>query len=201
MGSEVHGSGAFLFHALSILSSPPLAPPALHTFILSVQFIPMHNCGYANCPGPDTAARQHIKIRDPLANLTRYRLYHLIRDNPGIGQRQASELLEVCPNTITYHAGVLMDFDLINAKRAGTDIGYYPSGMAMTPAQIKTAKLNPFETAVLSLVRERPGVSQREVVIQSGGSQPRASMALKKLAGLGLLTAQKLGRSVFYNPV
>ena len=160
----------------------------------------MHNCGYPNCPGPETDARQHIKIRDPLSNFTRYRLYHLIRDNPGIGQREASMILEVCTSTVINHIQVLRDFELINVKRAGAHVGYYPVEMTMTPQEILATKLNENERDVLSTVQEKPGVSQREVVGTTGINQSTASQILKKLASIGKLTSQKLGRSVFYYP-
>ena len=148
-------------------SASRVRPPT--TF--AVRAMPRY-CFVEGCKGYGASDARGEKIRDPLEHPTRYRLYHLVRDNPGIGYREIMGVTDLCSGCASYHLKILESAGLVMSKRVGALIGYFVPERATTPADIVIRRLTERQRAVLEAVRGTPGITQQEVVHRTGHTQP-----------------------------
>ena len=66
-----------------------------------------------------------------LASPSTARVADLIRSNPGATQRELGGLLGVSPSTILWHVKRLEDVRLVDARREGRCVRYYPPVAAL----------------------------------------------------------------------
>ena len=153
-------------------------------------------CFVEGCKGYGASDARGEKIRDPLEHPTRYRLYHLVRDNPGIGYREIMGVTDLCSGCASYHLKILESAGLVMSKRVGALIGYFVPERATTPAdQVLTER----QRAVLEAVRGTPGITQQEVVHRTGHTQPSVSQTLRRLVDAGAVRAVRSGPFMTYS--
>lgn len=118
-----------------------------------------------------------------------------IAANPGATLQDVRRSLGVAWGTAVYHLGRLERAGQVAVRHVGGRRGHWPLGQA--PAH---GALAPTGQALVTLVRERPGLSQLELARLAGIGAPAACKQLRRLQQAGAVLAERAGRTVLYRP-
>ncbi len=137
-----------------------------------------------------------IKKDEVLDNKTRYALHGIITEKPGIHYSAIKEEIGLSNGEAAYHLDVLEREEFIRSVRDGRLKRFYSYGTKVP----KNPKMTPEETreAIVSLVRERPGISQQRIINELGIERPSAGYFLRELVKEGELKAEKQGLYTVY---
>lgn len=135
-----------------------------------------------------------------LENPVRQQLHDAIRQDPGLSMGALRDRTGVAWGTAVYHLHRLERTGLVVSLRQG---GYrrYFSPTASTRHRSHIAVLShPTAQRIAFFVHGHPGVDQQGVCRGLGLHHPSASKHLGRFEVLGLVTAQRAGRSRLYHP-
>ncbi|HUR25146.1 MAG TPA: winged helix-turn-helix transcriptional regulator [Candidatus Thermoplasmatota archaeon] len=118
-----------------------------------------------------------------------------ISANPGATLQDVRRSLGVAWGTAVYHLGRLERAGKVAVRHVGGRRGHWPLGQA--PA---ADALAPTGQALVTLVRERPGLSQLELARLAGIGAPAACKQLRRLVQAGAVLGERAGRTVLYRP-
>lgn len=136
-----------------------------------------------------------IEDGDLAAHPLRRQALDLIEANPGATVQDVRRTLGIAWGTAVYHLGRLERAGLVAVRRSAGRRGHWPLGQA--PPRDALA---PTGQALADLVRQRPGLSQRELAVLAGIGAPAACKQLRRLENAGLVAAQAAGRTRRYVP-
>jgi len=102
-----------------------------------------------------------IHEENALDNFVRGRIYQYIKDNPGTHYTLIRRELDLNNGVLSYHLHTLVRLELVKSRRQGTRKLFYITGIPV-PDTI-TAKMNGTEMRIRQAVRERPGITQKEL--------------------------------------
>jgi len=131
-----------------------------------------------------------------LDNKTRYAIHGIVIENPGIHYNAIQREFGLTNGAAAYHLRVLEREDFIRSVRDGRLRRFYsrttkvPEEKRLTPEQIRER--------VLELVTARPGMSQREIVLELGIERDTVGYHLRILVSEGKLQAGRKGRYMVY---
>jgi DNA-binding MarR family transcriptional regulator len=118
-----------------------------------------------------------------------------IAANPGATVQDVRRSLGIAWGTAVYHLGRLERAGQVAVRHLGGRRGHWPLGQA--PARDALA---PTGQALVSLVRERPGLSQLELARLAGIGAPAACKQLRRLVQAGTVLGERAGRTMLYRP-
>lgn len=131
-----------------------------------------------------------------LDHFIRGQIYGYIKANPGEHYNAIKESLELNNGTLSHHLKILEKEEYIYSKRDKFYSRFYPKGMKITP--LDAAQLNKIQKIIVNKIRERPGLTQNEIITILGASQQVVSYNLTKLARDNVLKIVKEGREKRY---
>jgi predicted transcriptional regulator len=147
-------------------------------WLLSVLFIPLYTKLHKN------------KILD---HFTRGRVYEYIRNNPGTYYSEIKRELELNNGNLTYHLHTLEREALIKSRTKGRFKVFYPMDVKI-PTDMEP-EFSGFRTQLLDLIREHPGISQKELgALLPNKKQRTISYHIKNMEREGVLRLEKVGR-------
>jgi DNA-binding transcriptional ArsR family regulator len=128
----------------------------------------------------------------------RYGIQGLIIDNPGVHYSAIIREFDLPNGVAAYHLSVLEREGYIRSVRDGMRKRFYSSA-AKVP---KTQKLTPEELRELAAyhIRQRPGLSQKEISDELGISRDSTGYHLRELVKNGKVQASRKGKNVIYHP-
>ena len=138
------------------------------------------------------AAAARTRKPSPLDHFVRGQLFQMISDNPGIHFMELVRRAQIGNGAATHHLRVLQKGGFIRVARDGTKSRFTATGHKPQAADYG---LSVRDRLVLDAVASRPGIPQEDLAGTVGLSRSRVSRAVRRLTVLGLLKADKRGRS------
>jgi predicted transcriptional regulator len=131
----------------------------------------------------------------------RERIYKLVQSEPGIHAHEVAQRLGLGWGTTVYHLKLLEKNSLLVARHEGRYKRFFVTGDARIQHKDAIALLrNPTSRSIATTVAQQPGLIQKQVCEALGLSPSLASWHLQRLEGAGVVSAERLGRSVHYAP-
>lgn len=123
-------------------------------------------------------------------NETRSRILDLVQREPGKNLSQIVRELDIGWGTAAYHTQLLLRQKRVKHVRVLNRVCFFTNSRGAQDDQVQTVLLNqPNYRLVMELLRGTPGLSQREVALQTGHARQYVSRLVAKLESVGLLTA------------
>ncbi len=131
-----------------------------------------------------------IKRRSVLDNLNRKNIFEHVKANPGIHFNKLIRELEMQPGALSYHLNVLEKKEYVKSIQDGNYRRFFLYG---TSTDFKIA-LTSIQLRILSIVNERPGISQSKISKTIGKNRMLINYHVKILRDAGILSVEKSGR-------
>lgn len=137
-----------------------------------------------------------------LDNESRDRIFQVIRSNPGINLSQIHRIADLGWGVTVYHLKMMEKNGLVFAETGPRDKCFFENEPRFRSLRSAIAALANKEPAqkIAHVVATHPGLTQREVVEQTGLTQRVVSYYVSRLAKQGLLERARDGNFVRYRP-
>ena len=194
------GAISVVTHNITIKAAPLLDGPVV--FSLAVGFFTILGLAVAFSTEPGkywlglVGAPLFVKTQEVLDNKTRHALLGIIVKDPGIHYSAIKEEFGLANGAAAHHLYVLERESFIRSVRDGKLKRFYqtdvkvPDDVGMSPEETRGA--------IVELVRERPGISQLEIMEELELERNEASYYLRNLVKEDRLKAGKEGRFTVY---
>lgn len=136
-----------------------------------------------------------IKRENTLDNYIRGQIHGYILAKPGCHYNQIKQTLNLNNGTLAYHLRKLEREEFIKSVRDGMYKRFYPVGLKIPKREIK---LSAMQERILDIIRQHPGISQKEVAGEVGISAPAVIYHIGVLAGAKLVRSDKVGSRMEY---
>ena len=131
-----------------------------------------------------------------LLNNTRNEIYNTIIDNPGIHLRELAEKVGKSTSTITWHIRILEKANLIQIKKLGGKIMYFPKSMDLSDIPLLYLE-NDLSKKIYEKLLETP-LHLRKLAQELGAPVETVRYNLKKLEALGVIKSKKENNKIVY---
>ena len=141
-----------------------------------------------------------------LDNKTRRMIYNLIVNYPGVPFNKLIDIFELTDSNLRYHLNYLEKNGKISSGIEGGIKLYYPhpsSVKILNKPQdiIELQKLTQEQQNIVSVVKENPGLSQKELIKRTGIKHTTAIRNINTLMSLNLIKNHKFQKNVCYEYV
>jgi predicted transcriptional regulator len=130
---------------------------------------------------------------DLLDNETRGMIRGCIISDPGIHYNEIQRRCGLGNGKAAYHLQALEREGIIRSRSDGRLRRFYPAEMRLVDAPVRLDRL---QRLIFDFLRERDGLSQREIAGALGISTPTVSRNLKRMAGMGVVRLERRGITV-----
>jgi predicted transcriptional regulator len=137
-----------------------------------------------------TFSYTRLKRRAILDNLNRKNIFEHIKANQGVHFKALLRELNFKPGAMSYHLNVLEKGEYIKSIQDGNYRRFYLFG---TKSDLKIA-LTTIQLRILSIVNERPGISQSGISKTIGKNRMLVNYHIKILADAGIISLERSGR-------
>ncbi|AIU69079.1 regulatory protein [Thermococcus eurythermalis] len=127
----------------------------------------------------------------------RKEILNYIRNRPGITFRELARELGLGIGDLQYHLGKLEKEGQVFSRRAGRRRYIFPAGFEEDAQRLLMAISTETRRQILLLLMKGP-MSQGEIAEKLGVSQPTVSYHMKELEKLGIVRAERTGKSIIY---
>jgi DNA-binding transcriptional ArsR family regulator len=143
----------------------------------------------------------HISDDEILDDPNRAAIYRLIQEEAGISTKTIADRLDLAWGTVTHHLTKLEKRRFVVSKKYGKYRRYFANGTGGTELKDEIAVLRLDRTGdVAQLIRERPGMTQKEVSDVLGVSSSTILWHVKRLEEVHLVRKVRDGKTVRYFP-
>ncbi|MGA1872581.1 MAG: winged helix-turn-helix transcriptional regulator [Thermoplasmatota archaeon] len=132
-----------------------------------------------------------------LNNRLRKRIYVYVQNHPGEHFRSILTHLNLTNGTLAHHLYTLEKENLIRSQRDGLYRRFYPAGYQIDQGQVS---LTSIQQRIVDLIKERPGLSQKEISQRLELSNSTVNYNIKSLKDKGLIEVRKEGKSTSIYP-
>jgi predicted transcriptional regulator len=132
-----------------------------------------------------------VRKEELLDNFLRGQIYGYIRANPGAHYTLIKSELDIKNGTLAYHLNLLERQELIKSKMDGVRRRFY-SAEAKVNEEI--TYLNKTQEAIINVIREHAGISQKEIAKAIGVSTQIVNYYIQQLEGQGIIRVVKEGK-------
>lgn len=134
-------------------------------------------------------------LKDPLDLETRKRIYECVRTNPGVHFREIQRRTSMSIGVLEYHLNHLVDRGLLTVDRAESFSRYFPGGQIDKGKQrILSALRQEIPRGMILFLLRKPGATHGELLANFTISGGTLSYHISKLASMGVLQVEKVGR-------
>ncbi len=137
-----------------------------------------------------TFSYTRLKRRSILDNLNRKNIFEHIKANSGIHFKKLLRELNFKPGALSYHLNILEKGEYIKSIQHGNMRKFYLYG---TKSDLKLV-LTTIQLRILSVVDERPGISQSNISKTIGKTRMLVNYHIKIFADANILSIEKSGR-------
>ena len=128
-----------------------------------------------------------------LDHFTRGRVYEYIRNHPGVHYSEIKRELKLNNGNLTYHLHTLEREALIKSRTRGRFKVFYP--MDVKIPQDMEPEISSIRKEILDIIREHPGISQKELgLLLPSKKQRTISYHIKNMSREGVIKLEKDGR-------
>ncbi len=131
-----------------------------------------------------------LKRRSVLDNLNRKNIFEHVKANPGVHFNKLLRDLEMQPGALSYHLNVLEKKEYVKSIQDGNYRRFFLYG-ASTDFKIA---LTSIQLRILSIVNERPGISQSKISESIGKNRMLINYHVKILRDADIISVEKSGR-------
>lgn len=131
-----------------------------------------------------------LKRRSVLDNLNRKNIFEQIKTNPGVHFNQLLRDLDMQPGSMSYHLNVLEKKEYVKSIQDGNYRRFFLYGAS---TDLKIA-LTSIQLRILSIVDERPGITQTKISKSIGKNRMLVNYHIKILRDAGILNIERSGR-------
>jgi len=137
----------------------------------------------------------------------RNRIYNEIKMNPGIHYRYIMSRLKLKNGTLVHHLMRLEQEELIKSERDGVYKRFYPMGMRIPRSEVgqffpdgtRTYNIGEHQVSelqmnIIDIIRERPGLTQKEIAKRINESRRVVNYHIKLLIQHNIVYLEKVGR-------
>jgi predicted transcriptional regulator len=135
-------------------------------------------------------AYTRLKRRSILDNLNRKNIFEYIKTNQGVHFKKLLRELNFQPGAMSYHLNVLEKGEYIKSIQDGNYRRFYLFG---TKSDLKIA-LTTIQLRILSVVNERPGISQSKISDLIGKNRMVVNYHVRILTDAGIIAMEHSGR-------
>lgn len=128
-----------------------------------------------------------------LDNETRGMIRGCIISDPGIHYNEIQRRLNLGNGKAAYHLRALEREGIIKSRSDGRLRRFYPAEMRLDRAPVRLDRL---QRLIFEFLRERDGLSQREVAGALGVSTPTISRNMRRMAEMGVVRLERRGITV-----
>ena len=128
-----------------------------------------------------------------LDNETRGMIRGTIISDPGIHYNEIQRRLQLGNGKAAYHLQTLEREGIIRSRSDGRLRRFYPAEMRLVDIPVRLDRL---QKLIFEIMREREGMSQRELAAALGVSTPTISRNMKRMAEMGVVRLERHGITV-----
>jgi DNA-binding MarR family transcriptional regulator len=136
-----------------------------------------------------------LRKEEVLDQFTRGNVYGYVVANPGDSYGSIKGALGLSNGSLAYHLNVLEVTGYVRSARDGTLRRVYPSTMRIPS---NDGALKKTQQLILEIVRETPGISQKDIASLLGVSSPTVNYHMEGLLEQGIVRAERKGIRVRY---
>ncbi len=137
-----------------------------------------------------TFSYSRLKRRSILDNLNRKNIFEHVKANPGVHFKKLLRELGFQPGALSYHLNVLEKEEFIKSIQDSNYRRFYLYG---TKSDFKII-LTTIQLRILSVVNERPGITQSKISRAIGKNRMLVHYHIKILVDAGIISLEKSGR-------
>jgi DNA-binding MarR family transcriptional regulator len=136
-----------------------------------------------------------IKKDDVLDHFVRGQVYGYIKANPGEHYNSIKKALSLKNGTLVYHLKTLEREEFIKSVSDGRFKRFYPKEMKVPePAEEMVLRMNHIQHEILNIIRETPGISQKEIAARIGLSTPTVHYHINIMMSARAIMVRRSGR-------
>ncbi len=148
-----------------------------------------------------------VSGRKILDHTLRQRIYNEIKMHPGIHYRFIMTKLKLKNGTLVHHLMRLEQEELIKSERDGVYKRFYPIGLRIPKSEVSqyfpdgtktfnigTHQVSELQMNVIDIIRERPGLTQKEISNRINESRRVVNYHIKLLIQHNIIYLEKVGR-------
>ncbi len=139
-----------------------------------------------------TFSYTRLKRRSILDNLNRKNIFEHVKANPGVHFKRLLRELNFKPGALSYHLNVLEKGEFVKSIQDGNHRRFYLYG---TKSDFKIM-LTSVQLRILSVIDERPGISQSEISRSIGANRMVINYHVRILNDAGIISLEKSGRKI-----
>jgi predicted transcriptional regulator len=137
-----------------------------------------------------------------LEHNTRKMIINHIMAYPGVSFVIIKKMLNLPEGTLRYHLNYLESKNEIKSTLQGKNRCYYPVQKVVfdsrSDSEIKTHRLSETQERLLSTIRRNPGITQKDLILQTGLKRITVGYNLRKIVDFGVVRKEPNGRKVCY---
>ncbi len=137
-----------------------------------------------------------IKRERTLDHFVRGQVFEYIKLNPGVHYTSIKNHIGINNGAVTYHLQTLERQGFIKSKRAGRLKRFYPIGVKID--QENSIQLSELQTSIIDVIRQMPGITQKEIAEMLNTSHQVVGYNINQLAHNKIIRTEKEGRKVRY---
>jgi len=136
-----------------------------------------------------------IKKDDVLDHFVRGQVYGYIKANPGEHYNSIKKALSLKNGTLVYHLKTLEREEFIKSIIDGRFKRFYPREMKVPePSDELVLRMNHIQHEILKIIRENPGISQKEIAGRIGLSTPTVHYHINIMMSGRVINVKRVGR-------
>ncbi|MBM4247901.1 MAG: winged helix-turn-helix transcriptional regulator [Euryarchaeota archaeon] len=136
-----------------------------------------------------------IKKDDILDHFVRGQVYGYIKANPGEHYNSIKKALSLKNGTLVYHLKTLEREEFIKSVADGRFKRFYPREMKVPePSEELVLRMNHIQHEILKIIRENPGISQKEIARRIGLSTPTVHYHINIMMSARVINVRRVGR-------
>jgi uncharacterized membrane protein/DNA-binding MarR family transcriptional regulator len=136
-----------------------------------------------------------IKKDDILDHFVRGQVYGYIKANPGEHYNSIKKALALKNGTLVYHLKTLEREEFIKSVVDGRFKRFYPREMKVPePSDELVLRMNHIQHEILKIIRENPGISQKEIAGRIGLSTPTVHYHINIMMSARVINVKRVGR-------
>ncbi len=130
-------------------------------------------------------------------------LYETIIGSPGITFSELRRVLDLSDGTLQYHLVQLQKREMIRKeiRRGKRTYFSFETRSGDWDTEGETHKMSPIQRRFLTLIRDHPRSTQKELTILSRTNRFLLSYHLRQMIGMGLISSENDGRFIRYSVV
>jgi uncharacterized membrane protein/DNA-binding MarR family transcriptional regulator len=139
----------------------------------------------------------YTKLRkdDILDHFVRGQVYGYIKANPGEHYNSIKKALALKNGTLVYHLKTLEREEFIKSVADGRFKRFYPREMKVPePSDELVLRMNHIQHEILKIIRENPGISQKDIASRIGLSTPTVHYHINIMMSARVINVKRVGR-------